>query len=53
MKIIIQPTVGLSQTAELDVDPQELVRNVKERAAVNQAYEPERRSPALQGQTPR
>jgi ubiquitin-protein ligase len=40
MKIIIQPTVGLNQTAELDVDPQELVRNVKERAAVNQAYDP-------------
>jgi len=32
--------VGLSQTAELDVDPQELVKNVKERAAVNQAYDP-------------
>ena len=41
MKNVIIPTVGLGQTAELDVDPQELVKNVKERAAVNQAYDPD------------
>jgi ubiquitin-protein ligase len=40
MKVVIEPKVGLGQTVTLEVEPHELVKNVKERASVNQAYEP-------------
>lgn len=40
MKVIIKPSVGLGQTTDLEVDPKEQVKNVKERAAVNQAVDP-------------
>ena len=39
MKVIIKPQVGLGQTTDLDVDPKELVKNIKERAAVSQAVD--------------
>ena len=39
MKVIIKTHVGLGQATDLDVDPKELVKNIKERAAVTQAVD--------------
>jgi len=42
MKVVVDPKVGLGQVTNLDVDPKELVKIVRERAAVSQAIDPNR-----------